>query len=261
MRLSDVKQWILSLASASVLTQMVFAQASIPAPLPSRADPIILIQGGDKAPAAAAAPAAPAAQAPAPDAKVDAPAANGNGNGNGEEKKADEGPWRLFPDEIAGFKVTGWVYGTGVYNATNGGGTRYNGPMSMSDQEGAYLNQLYLSVSRSLKEEFSWSATVDAFYGNDYNASQSRDWELRNARGSVHRWNTGQEYGTVSPQSYVEAGTSKYSVKVGHFWTPIGYMVVQATGNFFNTQPYGFMATNPFTHWGALGTANVSDNL
>ena len=78
MRLSDVKQWILSLASASVLTQMVFAQAGVPAPLPSRGE-FILIQGGDKAPAAPAAQAPPAAQAsPAPEAKVDAaPAANG----------------------------------------------------------------------------------------------------------------------------------------------------------------------------------------
>src|SRR5262245_28411573 len=131
MRLSDVKQWILSLASASVLTQMVFAQA---APAPLVGQQIILVQGDDKA-----APA-PAAQAPAPDAKVAAPdaaPANGNGNGNGEEKK-DEGPWRLFPDEVAGFKITGWLYGTGVYNSSNGGGTRYNGPMSMSDQEGVF---------------------------------------------------------------------------------------------------------------------------
>jgi hypothetical protein len=271
MRVTDVKQWILSLASASLLTQMVFAQASVPAPLPPRSDQIILIQ--DKGPAIAPPPApavqvpmtpmTPVAPAATPDAKTDAP--KGNGNGNGEEKKdeekKDEGPWRLFPDEIAGFKVTGWIYGTGVYNGTNGGNTRYNGPMSMSDQEGVFLNQAYLSISRGLKDCFSWGATFDTFYGNDYNASQSRDWELRNARGWVQRLNSGQDYGIVSPQSYLEVGTTKYSLKVGHFWTPIGYMVVQAPGNFFNTQPYGFMSTNPFTHWGALGTANLSDNL
>jgi hypothetical protein len=261
MRLSDVKQWILSLASASVLTQMVFAQATVPAPLPGRSpDQIILIQDKAPAPAPAAQPA-PAAPAAPTDAKVDAPAANGNGNGNGDAPKADDGPWRLFPDEMHGFKVTGWIYGTGVYNGTNGGGTRYNGPMTMSDQEGIYLNQFYVSISRALKEEMSWGVTIDNFYGNDYNASQSRGWELDNARGVNQKWNNGKDYGFAAPQSYVEVGTTKYSLKVGHFWTPIGYMVVQGPGNFFNTQPYGFMATNPFTHWGALATANVSDNL
>jgi hypothetical protein len=253
MRLSELKQWILGLASASALTQMVFAQATAPSALPSRPEQIILIQ--DKAPAVKTdAPAAPAAPA-APEA---APA---NGDGGGE---SSDGPWRLFPDEIAGFKVTGWVYGTGLYNGTNGGNTRYNGPMTMSDQEGVFLNQLYLDISRGLKEELSWGATFSGFYGNDYNASQSRGWELDPARlvtPASQRWNTGQDYGIAFPQSYVEVGTTKLSVLVGHFWTPIGYMVVQGPGNFFNTQPYGFMATNPFTHWGAMATWNANDNV
>lgn len=63
------------------------------------------------------------------------------------------------------------------------------------------------------------------------------------------------------PQAYVEAGTTKYSMKFGHFYTPHGYMVVQAIGNFFNTQPFGFMMTNPFTHWGGMGSAQLTDQL
>jgi hypothetical protein len=268
MRLSDAKKWILSLASASVLTQMVFAQATVPAAMPARPETIILIQGGDKAPAPAATPAPAAAPAVAPSQTIEAAPSTD------AAAPAADGPWRLFPDEIAGFKVTGWVYGTGVYNGTNSGNTRYNGPMTMSDQEGVFLNQLYFSVSRGLKEELSWGATFDGFWGNDYNASQSRDWEIRNVRAlnpagpsqtppqpTGQKWNSGQDYGFSSPQSYLEVGTTKTSVKVGHFWTPIGYMVVQGPGNFFNSQPYGFMATNPFTHWGALATHNVSDNL
>ncbi len=45
MRLSELKQWILGLASASALTQMVFAQATVPSAMPSGQDKIILIQG------------------------------------------------------------------------------------------------------------------------------------------------------------------------------------------------------------------------
>lgn len=274
MTLKDVRNWLLSLASASALTQMVFAQAG------PQQQIIVLTQ--DKTPAATTPPVttapmttAPMTTAPMTTAPTVVPSNGGTvpendtgivpnsyaGNG-GDSASSEEGPWRLFGDkDFCGFTVTGWVYGTGVYNSSNSGDTRYNGPLTMSDQEGIFLNQFYVSISRALKEEFSWGATIDTFWGNDYNASQSRGWEAENARGLVQKWNTGQDYGIAAPQQYVEVGSTKYSVKVGHFWTPIGFMVVQGPGNFFNTQPYGFMATNPFTHWGALGTANLTDDF
>jgi hypothetical protein len=109
------------------------------------------------------------------------------------------------------------------------------------------------------KETLSWGATVDFNFGNDYINSLSRGFENANARGWAPGWNNNKDYGIVLPQAFVEFGTTKYSVKVGHFFTPHGYMVVPAPGNFFNTMPWGYMMTNPFTHWGALGTANISD--
>lgn len=204
-----------------------------------------------------------------PQEKKDEKNGNGNGNGNGkengngkdDEKKEEEGPWRLFPKEIYGFKVTGWVYGTGVYNASNGSGTRYNGPMTTNDQEGVFLNQLWINVNRPLKETFDWGANFDFNFGNDYLASQSRGFENARARGWLPKWNDNQDYGIVIPQAYVEFGTTKASLKLGHFYTPHGYMSVQAPNNFFNTLDWGFMMTNPFVHWGGMATANVTDNL
>lgn len=269
MRLSDLKQWILALASASALTQMTFAQGAVPAAMPNSSEQIILIQGGKAQPAApaVAAPAqstpaqAPAAQAPA--AKLDTPAAApADAAPAAEEKKADDGPWRMFPDAFGGFKVTGWVYGTGVYNASNSGNTRYNGPWTTNDQEGVYLNQLWFNVARGLKEDcFGWGANLDVFFGNDYLSSESRGFENARARGWIPKWWDNQDYGIAIPQAYVEVGTTKYNVRVGHFYTPHGYMVVQAPQNFFNTMPYGFMMTNPFTHWGVQGNAQVTDQL
>jgi hypothetical protein len=69
-----------------------------------------------------------------------------------DEKKPGDDPWRIFPNEHHGFKFTGHIYGTGVYNASNGSGTRYNGPMTTNDQEGVFLNQLWLTLSRPLKK-------------------------------------------------------------------------------------------------------------
>lgn len=179
-----------------------------------------------------------------------------------ETPEEDEGPWRLFPDPFAGFKVSGWMYGSGVKNATNGGGTRYNGPMTMNDQEGVYLNQFWININRSLeKDTIGWGANLDVFFGNDYLASLSRGFENARARGWLPKWWNNQDYGMAIPQAYVEVGTSQYNIRVGHFYTPHGYMVVQAPSNFFNTLPYGFMMTNPFTHWGVLANFAITDQL
>src|SRR5262245_47983523 len=77
----------------------------------------------------------------------------------------EEGPWRALPDPILGFNVSGWVYGTANYSFTNAGKTRYNGPLTMNDQEGGYLNQLWVNINKPLGDELGWGANVDAFYG------------------------------------------------------------------------------------------------
>ena len=183
---------------------------------------------------------------------------DGNGNGDGEKEK-DDGPWRLVQKPVAGFNVTGWIYGTGVANATNGS-SRYNGPLTMNDQEGVFLNQFWLNFNKPLEKDcFSVGANLDVFFGNDYLASLSRGFENARARGVLPRWWNNQDYGIAIPQAYLEFGHSKLNMKVGHFYTPHGYMVIQAPSNFFNTLPYGFMMTNPFTHWGAQLNAAVGD--
>ena len=110
---------------------------------------------------------------------------------------------------------------------------------------------------------FSIGGRADLLYGNDYLAAQSRGWELRrNAliTPASERLNTGQDYGFANPQLYLEAGTSKASILVGHCATPLGYEVIPATGNFFNTHSYTFEFAAPFTHWGVMGKYNPNEN-
>src|SRR5207244_556817 len=82
------------------------------------------------------------------------------------------------PGPICGFKITGFVYGSANVNPLNSG-TRYNGPLTMTDQEGAYLDQLYLSIDRAMEDTFTVGGGLTFLYGNDYNASQSFGWELK----------------------------------------------------------------------------------
>ncbi len=63
------------------------------------------------------------------------------------------------------------------------------------------------------------------------------------------------------PQAYVELGVEDWSVKIGHFYTIIGYEVVTAPDNFFMTHAYTMQYGEPFTHTGALITKKVNDQL
>jgi hypothetical protein len=51
------------------------------------------------------------------------------------------------------------------------------------------------------------------------------------------------------------------SVKVGKFFTIIGYEVVGATGNFFYSHSYTMYNSEPFTHTGVLTTYKLADDI
>ena len=48
-------------------------------------------------------------------------------------------------------------------------------------------------------------------------------------------------------------------MKVGHFFTPLGYEVVPVTGNFFYSHSLTMFNSEPFTHTGVLGTYTAND--
>ncbi len=100
---------------------------------------------------------------------------------------------------------------------------------------------------------------VDVLYGTDASNTQA----FGNPPGSfdfLNGWDHGV-YGWAMPQAYGEIAMGDFSVKIGHFWTLLGYQVVPATGNFFYSIPYTFNFNEAFTHTGALSTYKASDNL
>ena len=96
-------------------------------------------------------------------------------------------------------------------------------------------------------------------YGVDGNEAQS----FGNNAGRFDYLN-GWDHGTYEwalPQLYAEVATGDLSVKLGHFYTPVGYEVIPSGGNFFLSRQLTFYHSEPFTHTGALGTYTAGDNL
>jgi hypothetical protein len=179
----------------------------------------------------------------------------------GPEARADEPPnqdWFLFSQDNW-LKVRGWVDGGSTYNI-NHPPSRFNGPYNAVDQDNSAFNQGYLILEHSLDPcKFSIGGRVDLLYGNDFFLPQSRGLEL-NPDGT-RKWNSSQYYGVAMPQAYVEAGWEKLSAKFGHFYSILGYEDVPSADNFFYSHAYSYQFSQPFTHWGGLGTWKPSDTI
>jgi len=61
-------------------------------------------------------------------------------------------------------------------------------------------------------------------------------------------------YGWAIPQLYGEVAMGDFSVKIGHFFTLVGYEVVGAPDNFFYSHSLTMFNSEPFTHTGVLST-------
>jgi hypothetical protein len=170
-------------------------------------------------------------------------------------------PWRLFP-EMCGWQLYGFINGSANANASSPP-SGFNGPVTFLDQEQLMLNQFYVTLERVANTcgcGFDWGGRVDLLYGTDYVFTQAAGLELQQ-NGDPH-WNGARnDYGLAMPQIYGEVAYNDLSIKLGHFYTIMGYQVVPATGNFFITQPYTFQYGEPFTHTGALASWKYSDQL
>jgi len=173
-------------------------------------------------------------------------------------------------EEIKGYGFTAgaWANAGITYNATSPG-DNYNGPVTFGDRSGEFqLNQLNAYVQRAVATEgnkWDFGARFDVMFGTDaaftqaYGAfSQGGGWDLNLLKGDNNKF-----YGLAVPQAYLEAYVpvgNGLNVKVGHFYTPIGYETVPAPDNFFYSHAYTMQFGEPFTHTGFMGNYAVSSN-
>lgn len=121
------------------------------------------------------------------------------------------------------------------------------------------LNQqwFYAGHTADGSNGFDIGGRIDAVYGTDAQQTQAfgnpgPTWD--------NGWDHG-EYGWALPQVYGEVAINDLSVKVGHFFTPLGYEVIPATGNFFYSHALTMFNSEPFTHTGALATYTGFEGL
>ena len=159
-------------------------------------------------------------------------------------------PWTLF-GESNGWSAGGWLQ-LGYHSDAL--------PLFNSRPDELQLHQAWLYAEKAIDTSngFDIGGRIDYLYGTDSQDTQA--FGIDNDHWD-NGWDNGPDYGHAIPQLYMEAGYGDLSVKVGHFYTIIGWEVVQATGNFFYSHAYTMYNSEPFTHTGALATYNVNDNV
>jgi hypothetical protein len=159
----------------------------------------------------------------------------------------------------------GWV-SVGYYN--------HNERLSQSQSDGLafrdfphHLNvdQAWLYVEKLAEADDccgDWGYRFDIMYGADAQFAQA----FGNPRAlngpNLGSWDASFDhgpYGWAMPQAYVQYARGDWSTKIGHFWTPAGYEVVPATGNFFYSHTLTHFNSEPFTHTGVLSSYTASD--
>jgi hypothetical protein len=176
-----------------------------------------------------------------------------------------------------GIVIGGWGNAGITYNSVSPE-NNFNGPVTFGDRSGEFqLNQLNLFVQRAVATEGdAWDVggRFDIMFGTDAIFTQAygvpaydvntlqpltrNHWDLDLLGGADNRF-----YDLAMPQAYMELYApigNGLNLKIGHFYTPIGYETVPAPDNFFYTHAYTMQYGEPFTHTGILGNYAVDDN-
>ena len=163
----------------------------------------------------------------------------------------------IYGPEASCLTVGGWF--SGGYHSNDTG--LFN---THPDRFQAHQMWLFLEKNLDTSCGWDWGFRADGMYGVDAQNTQAfgnpLDPATMNARGWDNDWDYGI-YGWSAPQLYGQLGNDDVSVKIGHFYTTIGYEVVPAPDNFFYSHSITMNNTEPFTHTGVLASMQANDCL
>lgn len=169
--------------------------------------------------------------------------------------RCDGDAWKLFGSACDDPWVTigGWV-SAGYHSDSNG---LFNNHASDFNVHQTWLFAERVAESKDGRLGFGFR--FDGMYGIDAPETQAfgnpgATWDLN---PSFTR-NAG--FGWAIPQLYGEVAAGDWSVKIGHFYTILGYEVVTAPDNFFYSHAMTMFNSEPFTHTGVLASRAMGDD-
>ena len=157
----------------------------------------------------------------------------------------------------------GWV-SAGAY--ANAYGNATNGPIAFRDVgDGFTVNQVWGYFEKAVDTGgcgWDWGFRTDLVWGVDGPDTQAfGSTDVPGNRAWDNGWDSARDYGGAIPQLYAQVGINDLTVTMGHFYTIIGYEVVQAPDNFFTSYAYTMNYGEPFTHTGVLAEYAYCDNV
>lgn len=189
------------------------------------------------------------------DSGCDSLCGGGLGLGLGSLLECNHGEKFSLFGEYNGLTMGGWAQlGYHTAGAAIPGNQRFN---NHPDRINLHQGWLFAEQAIDASCGFDIGGRVDYLYGVDAQNTQAF------GIGNDH-WDNGWDngiYGHAIPQAYVEMGYGDLSVKMGHFFTIIGFEVVAAPDNFFYSHAHTMINSEPFTHTGALATYKLSDDV
>ncbi len=142
----------------------------------------------------------------------------------------------------------------GYYSQNTGLSARSGDQLDIHDYpDHAQLSQAYFYVEKKAKTDScccDWGYRWDIVYGTEAWAAQAFG---NQNNGWDKAWDDGA-YAWAMPQAYIELGYNDWDIKMGHFYTPMGYEVFPANGNFFYSRSLSWFNSEPITHTGVIGT-------
>ena len=177
--------------------------------------------------------------------------------GSGPDRRLD-----LSASKNQEFYLYGWIeYGLGA----NNWGAPFNGPITLGDRNWqGQLNQLYFVAENETDGENGWDlgGRVDLLFGTDffYTTALGLDAEPLQPLGieNIASWGFSKDYGLALPQLYADIAYHNVTLRLGHFYSILGFEEVPAIGNFFYSHSFA-MQFSPFTFTGFLGSWQPTD--
>ncbi len=159
----------------------------------------------------------------------------------------------------SGITIGGWLRQSFTWNPDNPT-SNFNGPVTFTDRANEYqMNQLWLYAEREADNGgCGWAigGRVDVVYGTDARFTTALGLDDNIISDADSRF-----YKMALPQMYLDVAYNDLTVRIGHFFTIIGYESVPAINNFFVTQNYLMQYGQPFTHTGVLAMYDLTDQI